>query len=134
MEGDVSHWQDEQLAQYTLLPQPVHLTDRELFTVEFKAHWTDPYEGEKALDRILKGQIIQRTSVKAYNDQFNKALSLTMETGANAAILRSYETGLKANVRIAAIGALVANRSINFRDRQTLMVYVDEALQSISCT
>ncbi len=134
MEGDASRWRDEQLAKYALVPPPAYLMDRALFVVEFEAHWTDPRESEKSLDRILNEEIIQRTSVKTYNDQFNEALSLTTETGANAAILRSYEIGLKSTVRIAAIGALVANPSINFHDRQMLMVHVDEALQSISRT
>ena len=128
LEGDASHWANEQQAQYQQVPPPAHLGDRVLFVDEFKARWTDPFESEKALDRILKGHITQRTSVKIYNDQFNEALSLTTQTGTDAAILRSYETGLKPTVRNAAAVALIANPNINFHDRQMLMVRLDETL------
>jgi len=126
MEGEASHRRDEQLVQYELVPQPAHLGDRALFVVEFRARWTDPYKSEKALDKILKGHVVQRTSVKSHNDQFNEALSLTTQTGADAASLRSYETGLKPTVRNAAVVALIANPNINFHDRQMLMVRPDE--------
>lgn len=128
LEGEASHWASEQQAQYRLAVPPAHLTDLALFVEEFKARWTDPFEAEKALDRILKGHIIQRTSVKSYNDQFNEALSLTTQTGADATILRSYETGLKSTVRQAAGIALIANPNINFHDRQMLMVRLDETI------
>ena len=128
MEGDARHWRDEQLTQCRLVPPPVHLTDRVQFEAEFRARWMDPYESEKALDRIIKGEIFQRTSVKAYNDQFNEALALTTETGANLVILRAYETGLKGPVRNAGNIALISNPNINFHDRQTLMVRLDETL------
>jgi len=128
MDGDASHWPDEQLVQYSLVPPPAHLTDWMLFVAEFKTWWNDPYKSEKALDRILKGRVVQRTSVNDYNDQFNEALSLIMETGANAAILRSYETGLKPAVRNAAIVTPIANLNISFHDRQMLMIRLDETL------
>jgi hypothetical protein len=128
MKGEASHWRDAQLDQYKLVPPPAHLANRALFVVEFRARWTDPYESEKALDRILKGYIVQRGSVKVYNDQFNKALSLTTETGTNASILRSYETGLKSTVRNAAVVALLATPNISFPDRQKLMARLDETL------
>ena len=128
LEGDASHWANEQQTQYQLVPPPAHLTDQTLFVEEFKARWTNPFESEKSLDKILKGHITQRTSVKTYNDQFNEALSLTTQTGTDAAILRSYETGLKPTVRNAAAVALISNPNINFHDRQMLMVRLDETL------
>jgi hypothetical protein len=131
MQGDARPWRDEQLTQYALVPPPAHLTDRALFEIEFKVRWIDPHEGEKALDRILEGQITQRTSVKLYNDQFNGALALTTKTGADPDILRSYETGLKPAVRIAAIVALIAQPNISFHDRQKLMIRLDEGLMDI---
>ena len=128
MEGDASNWRAEQLSRYALVPPPAHLMDRALFEVEFKARWINSYEGEKALDKILKGQIIQRTSVKNYNDQFNEALSLTTRTGTDASILRSYEAGLKPTIRKAATFALIGNPNVNFQERQMLMVRIDENL------
>ncbi len=128
MEGDASHWRAEQLSQYARVPPPAHLMDRAMFEAEFKARWADPYEGEKALDKILKGQIIQRTSVKNYNDQFNEALSLTTLTGKDASILRSYEAGLKPTIRKAATVALIGYPNVDFHDRQMLMVFLDESL------
>jgi hypothetical protein len=67
VEGDARPWRDEQLKMYARVPPPAHLTDRALFDAEFKARWTDPHEGERALDRILRGNIVQRTSVENLN-------------------------------------------------------------------
>ena len=128
MEGDASDWRAEQLSQCALVPPPAHLTDRALFEVEFKARWIDSYEGEKALDKILTGQIIQRTSVKDYNDEFNEALSLTTRTGTDASILRSYEAGLNPTIRKAATFALIEYPNVKFHERQMLMVCLDESL------
>jgi hypothetical protein len=83
---------------------------------------------EYTTDKILKGQIIQRTSVKPYNDDFNEAVALATETEANAAILRSYETVLKPPVRNTATVALVANPNASFHDCRTLTVGLDETL------
>jgi hypothetical protein len=58
------------------------------------------------LNRILQGQIVQRTSVKLYNDQFNEALALTTENENSPAIRQSYERGLKSAVRHASMAAL----------------------------
>jgi hypothetical protein len=54
VEGDASHWRDEQLIQYVLVSPPAHRMDRALFVIEFKARWTDAHEGEKALVKTLK--------------------------------------------------------------------------------
>jgi hypothetical protein len=39
------------------------------------------------MDHLMSGMIIQKTSIKKYNDYFNKVLNLTNETGANTAIV-----------------------------------------------
>jgi hypothetical protein len=96
MEGEAAPWRDEQLLKYDRPAVPAYLHDWDLY---FDDHWTDPHEGEKAMDRILNNTILQRTSVKAYNGAFNEALALTTETGASVMVLRAYETGLKAGVR-----------------------------------
>jgi hypothetical protein len=98
MEGEAAHWRDEQLQKYNRVIVPAYLHDWDLFIAHFNDRWTDPHEGEKAMDRIMNKNIIQRTSVKAYNDTFNEALALTTETGANLMVLRAYETGLKIGV------------------------------------
>ena len=36
LEGDASHWRDEQLTQYGLVPPPAHLLDRVLFPGDFQ--------------------------------------------------------------------------------------------------
>ena len=58
------------------------------------------------LDKIMKGGITQWTSVKIYNDKFNKALGLTTLTGADISMLHAYMTGLKAAVRNTTIAPL----------------------------
>jgi hypothetical protein len=128
LEGDTRSWHDEQLKMYACIPPPAHLTDCALFDVEFKAQWTDPHEGEKALDKILKGNIVQRMSVKLYNDQFNEALTLSGESEQSLSILRSYDTGLKPAICNLAIIALKANPNMSFHDCQQLMISFDESL------
>jgi hypothetical protein len=87
MEGEAAHWRDEQLQKYNRVIVPAYLHDWDLFIAHFNDRWTDPHEGEKAMDRIMNKNIIQRTSVKAYNDTFNEALALKTETGANLMVL-----------------------------------------------
>lgn len=128
MAGDTSQWRDEQLHLFDQVPPPVHLGVWDDFVTAFEKRWTDPYEEEKALDKIMRRQVTQRTSVKAYNDQFNELLSLTTETGANLMIARAYETGLKTEVRNAAITLLIANPAMTFHERQALMIRIDESL------
>ena len=77
----------------------------------------------------MQGKITQRTLVKIYNDLFNEALGMTTLTRADAAILRTYTTGLKPMVRNFAIAPLRANPHITFRNQQVLMVDIDESLQ-----
>ena len=54
---------------------------------------------------------------------------MTTLTGANAAILRTYTTGLKPMVRNLAIAPLCADPRMTFRNQQVLMVDIDESLQ-----
>src|SRR5258706_1754252 len=105
-----------------------YLADFDYFVVEFARQWQDPHEEEKQLDRIMKGGIVQHTSVKKYNDEFNEALTLTTLTGADVAILRAYTTGLKPAVRNPSIAMIYANPNILFHRRQALMVEIDESL------
>ena len=127
--GEAAQWRDEKLDEMTAAqPLPVHMADWDDFANHFEARWTDPHEEEKQLDRIMKGAITQRTSVKIYNDLFNEAVGLTTLTGANTAILRAYTTGLKPMVRNLSIAPLRADPNMTFHARQTLMVDIDESL------
>ena len=70
-------WQDEQFRYFDLtyvLHNPRTFQSWNDFQEAFKARWTDPYEAEKTIDRIMRGLIAQRMSVKVYNDHFNDAL------------------------------------------------------------
>ena len=128
MAGEASQWRDEQLQLFDQVPPPVHLGVWNTFVTAFEKHWTDPYKEEKALDKIMLGQVTQCTSVKAYNDQFNELLSLTSESGVNLIIARTYETGLKTEVRNTAITPLIANPAMTFHEKQALMIRIDESL------
>jgi hypothetical protein len=98
------------------------------FVAHFEAHWMDPHESEKAADKLMKGLVQQRGSVKAYNDQFNELLGLTTVDPNHFLILRAYETGLKLAVRNAAVTHLLNNPQMTLRDCQTLLVRLDETL------
>ncbi len=76
----------------------------------------------------MKGGIVQHTSVKKYNNEFNEALTLTTLTGANVAILHAYTTGLKPTIRNTSIAMIYANPNILFHCRQALMVEIDKSL------
>ena len=128
MGAETSQWKDEQLLLFDQDPLPAHLRVWDDFVTAFEERWTDPYEEEKALDKIMHGQVFQRTSVKSYNDQFNELLGLTTETGANPMIYRAYENGLKIAVKNTAITPLLANPGMTFHEKQALMVRIDESL------
>ena len=129
MAGDAAQWRDEKLDELAPgHPAVAHMTDWPNFVAHFNERWTDPHEEEKQLDRIMKGAITQRTSVKIYNDLFNEAVGLTTLTGADTAILCAYTTGLKPMVRNLAIAPLRADPRMTFHARQTLMVDIDESL------
>jgi hypothetical protein len=55
------------------------------------------------MDHLMSGTIIQKTSVKKYNDYFNKVLNLINETGTNAAIVQQYINGLKSDIHTTTI-------------------------------
>ena len=130
MIGDAAQWQDEKLDELAPgAPAAPHMNDWPDFVAHFNEQWTDPHEEEKQLDRIMQGKITQCTSVKIYNDLFNEALGMTTLTRADAAILRAYTTGLKPMVRNLAITPLRADPHMTFRNRQVLMVDIDESLQ-----
>jgi len=129
LEGEAAQWRDEQLEKLDCGFPPNYLTYWADFLIEFCWCWMDPHEGEKALDRLQKGEIQQITLVKKYNDQFNDALSLTGLTGANAAIAQAYVSGLKGLVWAYAFAPLHANPNTTFQECQALMVDVDEELQ-----
>ena len=115
MIGDAAQWRDEKLDELAPgAPAAPHMNDWPNFVAHFNERWTDPHEEEKQLDRIMQGKITQRTLVKIYNDLFNKALGMTTLTGADAAILRAYTTGLKPMVRNLAIAPLCANPCMTF--------------------
>jgi len=50
MEGEVAQWRDEQLEELDLGFPPNYLVYWAAFLIEFRRHWMDPHEGEKALD------------------------------------------------------------------------------------
>ena len=130
MIGDAAQWRDEKLDELAPgAPAAPHMNDWPDFVAHFNERWTDPHKEEKQLNRIMQGKITQRTSVKIYNDLFNEALGMTTLTGADAAILRAYTTGLKPMVRNLAIAPLRADPRMTFRNRQVLMVDIDESLQ-----
>src|SRR5258706_12787452 len=128
--GNAAKWANEQLiAMSALAPVlPQYLADFDDFVVEFTRRWQDPHEEEKQLDWIMKGGIVQHTSVKKSNDEFNKSLALTTLTGADVAILHAYTTGLKPAIRNTSIAMIYANPNILFHRRQALMVEIDESL------
>jgi hypothetical protein len=128
MDGDASMWRNVQFALFDVHPVPVHLQNWPDFEDEFRTRWTDPYEAEKAMDKILKGVVSQTTSVTVYNNQFNELLGLTGLDGANPAIVRAYIYGLKPAVRTAAVGPLLAQPNMGFATRQALMARVDDGL------
>ena len=130
MIGNAAQWRDEKLDELApgALPAP-HLNNWPDFVAHFNKRWTDPHKEEKQLNRIMQGKITQHMSVKIYNDLFNEALGMTTLTGANAAILRAYTTGLKPMVRNLAITPLRADPCMMFHNRQVLMVDIDESLQ-----
>ena len=124
-----AQWRDEKQDELTPgLPMPAHMANYNLFEAHFRARWGDPHEEEKMLDKIMKGNIVQRTSVKIYNDKFNEALGLTTLTGADISMLRAYMTGLKPTVRNTAIAPLHATPNMAFHAHQSLMVDIDETL------
>jgi hypothetical protein len=99
------------------LPQVLlHLTNFNWkeFVCIFEAQWMDPNEAEKALNSIMWGKIMQKTSGKLYNDLFNEAMYLSGENGTNKAILHAYMMGLKLSVNVAAVAALNFNPQIDF--------------------
>ena len=128
LDGEAAVWRDETLDEFEHLNVPIHLTTWDDFVDHFNARWLDPHEDEKALDRIMSGQIRQVTSVKKYNDAFNEALGLTAEDATNAFVMRAYEAGLKGDVLNAAIGPLYANPNMTLSAKQALMVRIDENL------
>ena len=128
LDGEAAVWRDETLDEFEHLNVPAHLTTWDDFVEHFNARWLDPHEDEKALDRIMSGQIRQVTSVKRYNDAFNKALGLTAEDATNAFVMRAYEAGLKGDVLNAAISPLYANPNMTLSAKQALMVRIDENL------
>jgi hypothetical protein len=60
--------------------------------------------------------IRQKTSVKKYNDEFNEAPTLANMTGADCAMLHTYETGLKTQVRNATVIAILNTPNMMFFD------------------
>jgi len=131
LEGDTAHWRDEMLDGYDVVAPaapPPHLIDWDDFMMVFEARWMDPHEADKALDKIMRGLIIQKTSVKIYNNQFNEAMGLAGLTGANTAIDHAYVIGLKGPVHQAAIAPQMAAPNMTFTKKQALMVRIDEML------
>jgi len=131
LEGDTAHWRDEMLDGYDVVSPaapPPHLIDWDDFVTVFEARWTDPHEADKAMDKIMRGLIIQKTLVKIYNDQFNEAMGLAGLTGANMAIDCAYVIGLKGPVRQAAIALQMATPNMTFTKKQALMVRIDKML------
>ena len=127
--GGAAQWQDEKQDELTpSVPLPVHMADYDLFKAHFRAQWGNPHEEEKMLDKIMKGTITQQTSVKIYNDEFNEALGLTMLTGTDISMLRTYMTGLKPTVCNTAIAPFRATPNMAFHTCQSLMVDIDKTL------
>ena len=106
MEGDAKAWCEKQFDDMKITPLPNQFTTWGAFQAHFEGRWLDGHEAERALDRLLKGEIFQRTSVKEYNDAFNELLGLTLVDGSNPAVLRRYIIGLKTAVRTTAIAPL----------------------------
>lgn len=128
LSGDASKWRDEQFALCDRVPPPAHVLDWGDFQRVFEARWTDPHEAEKAMDKMMKGTITQRTSVKIYNDLFNETLALSGMADNNVMVVRAYTTGLKPVIRAAAIAPLMNNQAITFPERQALMARIDDEL------
>jgi len=128
LEGDAAAWQDEMLSGYQANPIPNNLNDWDDFVTAFQARFMDPHEADKAMDRLMSHGITQKTSVKVYNDLFNKTLVLANQTGANALIRRAYETGLKDPVRIALVPLMLLNPNMTLREHQQNAIRVDESL------
>jgi len=57
LEGEAAQWRDEQLEELDLGFPLNHLAYWVDFLIEFRQCWMDPHEGEKALDRLQKGEI-----------------------------------------------------------------------------
>jgi hypothetical protein len=113
--GGAIRWQDEQIQLSRQVPPPAHLTSWPAFRVAFRAQFADPHEADKALDSLMHGKIMQRTSVNEYNTQFNEALQLLTLDGNDMAILHAYTTGLKQGVHAHAIGPLRADPFMTFK-------------------
>ena len=128
LDGQAVMWKEEQFRAYNQAPAPIHLTDWGMFKEFFNKRWADPGEAQKALSKLQKGFITQKTSVKVYNDQFNEQLSLTGLTGTNPAILQAYTDGLKSQIRATAIVALRATPNITFDERQVMLAEIDDEL------
>jgi hypothetical protein len=62
----------------------------------------------------MSGIIIQKTSVKKYNDHFNEVLNLTNEMGANAAIVWQYINRLKSDIHTTTITPLQQMPNLTF--------------------
>ena len=130
MISDTAQWCDEKLDKLAPgAPPALHMNDWPNFVTHFNKQWTDPHEEEKQLDHIMQGKITQHTLVKIYNNLFNEALGVTTLTGADAAILHVYTTGLKPMVWNLTITPLHANPCMTFCNQQVLMVDIDESLQ-----
>jgi hypothetical protein len=86
-EEETKSWQDQQLMALSVQPHPPLATTWATFQAHFEAWWANVHEANKALDHLMSGTILQKTSVKKYNDYLNEVLNLTNETGANIAII-----------------------------------------------
>jgi hypothetical protein len=105
MDGDVHAWHNKQFTGYNWIQPPAFLTHWDLFQTHFESCWLDLHKGQKALNTLLKGVIIQKYSVKQYN-KFNKLLTLTNTNSQNPAILCQYVTSLKPLIHTTTITPL----------------------------
>ena len=72
----------------------------------------------------MSGQIHQITSVKKYNNAFNKALGLTAKETTNAFVMQAYEAGLKGDILNATIGPLYTNPHMTLAVKQACHIPV----------
>jgi len=126
--GDAAPWRDEMLSGCQAVPVPVNLNNWDKFVTAFQARFMDPHKADKVMDRLMSHSVTQKTSVKVYNDLFNKTLVLANQTGANALIRCTYETGLKDPVRIAMVPLMLLNPNMTLREHQQNAIRVDKSL------
>jgi hypothetical protein len=126
IEGDAAHWKNTALNELDQNPPPLWHNNWELFQGEFRSHFADPSEREKALEKLIHGKVTQVVSVKRFLDD---VVQTCQEAGwtTEAQWKDVARMGLKKEVATMIAGAYPATW-IDFRNR---LIEVDKEIQRL---